>query len=90
VPILYNLGIKPWTTIVKLLLSMLRLSAHTLRNRQSIWRCGVGSILTFPNIGLLGYITFTQKTNANAPIHSWGSLKRFANVRLLRQLRFAQ
>jgi hypothetical protein len=69
---------------------MLWLSAHTLRNRPSIWALEGGSILTFPNISLLGYIRLTQKTNANAPIHSRGSLKRFANIRLLRQLRFAQ
>jgi hypothetical protein len=47
-------------------------------------------MLTFPNISLLSYIRFTQKTNANAPIHSRGSLEGFANVRLLRQLKFAK
>jgi hypothetical protein len=51
---------------------------------------GVGSILTLPNISLLGYIRFTQITNANAPILSRGSLERFANVRLLRHLMFVQ
>jgi hypothetical protein len=52
-------------------------------------RCG-GSILAFPNISLFGYIRFTQKTNANAPIYSSSSLERFRYVRLLRQFRFAQ
>jgi hypothetical protein len=47
-------------------------------------------MLTFPNISVLGYVRFTQKTNANAHEHSRGSLERFANVRLLRMLRFAQ
>jgi hypothetical protein len=43
----------------------------------------------FPNISLLGYIRFTQKSNADAPTYSKGCLERFS-VRLLRQLRFAQ
>jgi hypothetical protein len=50
---------------------------------------GVGSILTFPNISSLGYIRFMQKTKTNAPIPTRCSLERFANVRLLHQLRFA-